>query len=179
MSDGPIAGRVRMMLARGVIAAVDDDTSAQSLQVELLADEVHDGVERMGGYGFTAHPHPGAEVMAMFPGGTRSHGIVVAVEDRRYRLKSLKPGEVALYDDIGQVVHLTRDGIRIASDKDVTIEAKKLTIEAETIVAEADSVKITADRVDLAGTGGKAVARIGDAVANGVITGGSSKVFAA
>ena len=101
----------------------------------------------------------------VFAGGLRSHGLVIAVEDRRYRLRDLKDGEVALYDDLGQVVHLTRDGIRIAT-------SKPLTIAAESVLVEAASI-------DLGGEGGPAVARVGDTVEGGVITSGSDKVRAA
>ncbi|MFV2291099.1 baseplate assembly protein, partial [Escherichia coli] len=45
------------------------------------------------------------------PAGDRSHGVVVVVADRRYRLKGLRRGEVALYDDQGQSVVLTRSGL--------------------------------------------------------------------
>lgn len=41
----------------------------------------------------------------------RSHAVVVTVSDRRYRLKGLQTGEVAVYDDQGQSVTLTREGI--------------------------------------------------------------------
>jgi phage baseplate assembly protein V len=157
--------RVQLMISRGTIAGVDDAAQAQELQLDLLADETHDGVERFQQYGLTSVPLTDAEVVVAFPGGTRSHGIVLAVEDRRYRLRSMAPGEVALYDDQGQVVHLGRDGIRIASGKPVTIEAERATV--------------IADRVDLGGEGGARVARVGDAVSGGVITGGSTKVFAA
>lgn len=159
-----IERRVRMMIGRGTIGAIDDATKAQSAQIDMLADETHDAVERFQNYGLTSHPHPDAEAMVVFPGGVRSHGIVLGVEDRRYRLKGLATGEVALYDDLGQVVHLTRDGIRIVSATAVTVEAPKVTV--------------IADRVDLGGEGGAGVARIGDAVEGGVITGGSTAVFA-
>ncbi|EFC1638085.1 hypothetical protein FA847_24090 [Escherichia coli] len=43
--------------------------------------------------------------------GDRSHAVVVTVSDRRYRLKGLQTGEVAVYDDQGQSVTLTREGI--------------------------------------------------------------------
>ncbi|HAX1879240.1 TPA: phage baseplate assembly protein, partial [Escherichia coli] len=62
-------------------------------------------------YGFTSAAQDGAEGVALFPAGDRSHGVVVVVADRRYRLKGLKRGEVALYDDQGQSVVLTRSGI--------------------------------------------------------------------
>lgn len=47
----------------------------------------------------------------LFPDGDRSHAVVVTVSDRRYRLKGLQTGEVAVYDDQGQSVTLTREGI--------------------------------------------------------------------
>jgi phage baseplate assembly protein V len=162
---GPLNGRVRMMVGRGTIGAVDDSRLAQELQVQGLADELHDGVEHFQQYGFTSHPLPGAEVATVAVGGTRSHQIVVAVTDRRSRLRDLTAGEVALYDDQGQMVILRRDGIEIVTEQ-------KLTIRASEVLVEADSI-------DLGGEGGPAVARIGDTVAGGVITSGSAKVRAA
>lgn len=141
----PIAGRVQMMIGRAVIAAIADDQQAQALQIELMADEVQDGVERFQGYGFTSHPHPGAEAVVAFVGGTRSHGIVVQVEDRRYRMKALAEGEVALFDDLGQVVHLKRDRIAIASPMKVTIDAPEIAATGETVTVDADTVTVTAE----------------------------------
>lgn len=164
MSWEAIAGRVRMMLARAVIAGVNDLSGVQAVQLDVLDEETLDEVERFGAYGLASHPLPGAEAILAFIGGLRSHGIVLGVEDRRYRLK-VAPGEVALYDDLGQKVHLTRDGIKIESTKPVTVKTPHAIIDAP--------------RVDLAGEGGKAVARVGDAVEGGKIVAGSPKVFAA
>ena len=161
--------KIANMLARGTVAAVDDTTQLQSLQVELLADEVQDGVESFGAYGFTSVPNAGAEVVAVFPNGTRGHALVVAVGDRRYRLRGLKTGEVALHDDQGQRVLLGRDGIEIVSSKDVTLRAERVRVEARELALEADEIAV--GRGEL-----KPIARIGDTVANGVITSGSTKV---
>jgi len=169
----PLAGRLEMMIGRAVIAAVADGKQAQALQIELLADEVQDEVERFQGYGYTSHPHPGAEAVVAFVGGTRSHGIVIQVEDRRYRLKNLAPGEVALFDDLGQVVHLKRSGIHIESPNKVTIEAPDVEVIA-------DSVTIDSPDIGLGGAGGQPVARIGDDVdlGTGKIISGSDHVRA-
>lgn len=162
---GPMRGRVRMMVGRGTISAVDDGRQAQELQVEGLSDEVHDGVERFQDYGFTSHPLPGAEVVTVAVGGTRSHQIAVAIEDRRHRPLDLEPGEVAIYDDQGQIVILKRDGIEIITELKVTIRAAEVLVEA--------------DSIDLGGEGGQPVARLGDTVHGGVITSGSEKVRSA
>lgn len=157
--------RVMGMVGRAIINAVNDGSGLQSLQIEVLDDELHDEVERFQNYGFTAHPRSGAEAIVVRVGGTASHGIVIAVDDRRYRLRSLKEGEVAIYDDRGQIVHLKRDGILITSPDRVRVEAPR--------------VDVIADSVNLGGTGGAPVARVGDSVAGGKITSGSSKVMAA
>lgn len=98
-----------MMVGRAVINLVNDSLKMQELQVTLLADEVRADVERFQEYGLTSHPIPGSEAVMVCVGGARDHGIVIAVDDRRYRLKALEQGEVALYDDQGQAVHLKRD----------------------------------------------------------------------
>lgn len=140
----PIEGRVRLMLARGHVLLVDDAPSAQELQVELLEDEQHDGVERLQNYGFSAAPHPGAEAVVACIGGLRSHAIALVVEDRRYRLKGLAAGEVALYDDLGNVVKLGRARIEITAASQIAITAPDgVTIAAD--VAITGAVAITGD----------------------------------
>lgn len=108
---GPLARRIGNLVARGTVAAVNAATKMQGLQVRLLAGEVKDGVEHFEPYGFTSHPNAGAEAIAAFFDGDRSHGVVLVVADRRYRLKGLAAGEMAIHDDQGQKVHLTRSGI--------------------------------------------------------------------
>lgn len=159
-----LMGRIRSMISRAIVALVDDSRGVQEMQIELLDGERQDGAERFGAYGLASHPHPEAEALAVSVGGLRSHMIVIAVEDRRFRLKNLSAGEVAIYDDQGQIVHLKRDGMLISSPFKVDVEAPEVTV--------------SADMVNLGGAGGAAVARVGDSVAGGVITSGSATVFA-
>lgn len=107
----PIKARLSNMVARGTLGTVGDGSKLQTGQVNLLADEVKDGVERFQQYGFTSVPHAGAEAVVLFPGGTRDHGLILAVDDRRYRLTGLQGGEVALYTDEGDKIVLKRGGI--------------------------------------------------------------------
>lgn len=105
--------KVRLMVGRAIIALVNDTGAVQTAQVQLLADEVQDDAERIQQYGLTSKPHAGAEAVVVFAGGNRDHGLIIAVEDRRYRLTGLEDGEVALYDDLGQKFHMRRNGIVI------------------------------------------------------------------
>jgi phage gp45-like len=105
---GPLQRRIMLMVGRAVLAAVNDGTKLQGLQINLLADETRDDVERFQNYGYTSHPHPGAEAIALSITGTRDHVVVIAVDDRRYRLKGLQEGEVAMYSDEGDTIVLKR-----------------------------------------------------------------------
>jgi phage baseplate assembly protein V len=109
----PLRRCVDLMVGRGVVQLSDDAQGLQLMQISMLADELRDNVERFQNYGYTARPHPGAEVAFMCVAGSRDHVLVIACDDRRYRLQALEEGEVALYDDLGQKVHLTRTGIVI------------------------------------------------------------------
>lgn len=134
--------RVMNALARAVIEQVSDGTKMQVVQISLMADEVKGGVERYQEYGFTSVPLTGAEALAAFIGGNRDHGIVICVADRRYRLKGLAAGEVAIYDDQGQKIVLHRDHIRVTADK----------------------VVVESPDIHLGGEGGQKIARVGDQV---------------
>ncbi|WLS77205.1 phage baseplate assembly protein V [Erwinia pyri] len=99
------------LLARAVVRGLNTATKCQMLQIEMAGGEGKSDIEHMEPYGFTAAPIPGAEAVAAYFDGDRSHGVVMVVSDRRYRIKGLVSGEVALYDDLGQSVTLTRAGI--------------------------------------------------------------------
>lgn len=112
----PLQRRVMLSIGRAVLNAVYDGNPSQLVQASMLSGETRDKMERLAEYGFTSVPHPGAQAVAVFVGGDRGHGIVVATGDSRYRLAAMEGGEVAIYDDQGQVVHLKRDGIHIETD---------------------------------------------------------------
>ncbi|ENG9444899.1 phage baseplate assembly protein V [Salmonella enterica] len=101
------------MVTRAVITAIDTVRKCQTAGLKLIAGEKKENVEHLEPYGFTSAAQNGAEAVVLFPGGDRSHGVAVVVADRRFRLKGLARGEVALYDDQGQSVTLTRAGIVI------------------------------------------------------------------
>ncbi|WP_171023574.1 phage baseplate assembly protein V [Escherichia sp. E1130] len=99
------------IVTRAVITALDTAKKCQAAGLKLIAGDSKEGVEHLEPYGFTSAAQNGAEAVVLFPGGDRSHGMAVIVADRRYRLKGLARGEVAIYDDQGQSVTLTRAGI--------------------------------------------------------------------
>jgi len=123
----PLAQRLQLMISRAVVLLVNDGTSLQGLQVSLLADEVRDDVEHFQPYGFTSVPHPGAEAIAASVAGSRDHVVVVVVDDRRYRLRGLAQGEVAIYTDEGDQVVIRRGGtIEVTAATKVLITAPQV-----------------------------------------------------
>jgi phage baseplate assembly protein V len=95
----PYARRIRLLAARAVITLIDDASKLQGAQVKLLAGEVRDQVERFQQYGYTSVPFPGAEGIYLSLNGSRDHGVVICIDDRRYRITGLQAGEVAIYTD--------------------------------------------------------------------------------
>lgn len=102
--------RARMMIGLGTVQTSTDDGPVQKLQVLLGQGQTRDNTPNLQNYGHSSRPHVGADVVMLSIGGDRSNSVIVAVGDQRYRI-ALVEGEVAIHDDIGQKVHLTRAGI--------------------------------------------------------------------
>ena len=126
----------RNIVARGVLTRVDDARTMQTVQLTLLEGEVQEGAERYQAYGLSAHPLPGAEALVVFVGADRSHPVVAAVDDRRYRPRGLKPGEVCLYTDEG-------DSILLGRGRQITVTTQKLIIRAEQSVVDSPETVFT------------------------------------
>lgn len=127
----PVRRRIKLMLSRAVCRLVDPSALLQTVQIELLRGELLDGVEHVEGYGRTAHPPPGAEALAASLAGERAHTVALALFHRQFRIRNLAPGEVALYDDLGNVIWLRRDHILIDSVDRVVVRAPQVTIDAD------------------------------------------------
>lgn len=122
-----IKNRTRLMVGRAIVNLVSDAGNIQTMQLQCLYDELLDKVERIQNYGFTAVPKPGAEAIVLSIGGMRDHNIVIACDDRRYRLKGLQSGEVAIYTDEGDCIILKRS-------RNIEMNTQTLTVKASTKV---------------------------------------------
>ena len=103
----------------------------QQVQISGNTGTVRDKVHHAQPYGLSARPLAGAEAVTLNIGGDAAQSICILVADRRYVIEALEEGEVALHDDQGQAIHLTRDGIVIKSDKLVTIDSPKVAMSGE------------------------------------------------
>jgi len=108
------------------------------------------GREYFQHYGFTSSPLPGAEGILVKRG---NHYIMVATDDRRHRIR-IDSGEVAIYTDEGDHIHLKRG--RIAE-----IVTETLVIKAATKVRiESPLVEATGEIIDRCESGGKSMAQM-------------------
>lgn len=141
-----IRGALGNMIARGIVSLVEAAGKCQLLQIEMLGGETKDRLEHIEPYGYTSCPHDGAEAIALFPDGDKSHGVIIAVGDRRYRLRGLKRGEVALYTDEGDKIVLRRG-------RQIDIETMTLNVKAATkAVFTTPLLECTGDIKDKTGT---------------------------
>lgn len=130
-------------LARGVVVLANSARKLQALQLRITAGEVKDDMEHLEPYGFTSCPKGDAEALVGFI-GDRSHGVVIMVADRRFRLQALEPGEVALYTDEGDRLHFKRD-------RTIEIETMTLKVSAGTAVEFDTPVLRTTGRIESTG----------------------------
>lgn len=147
----PVQRRVMMAIGRAVLNAVYDGNKAQLVQASMLDGEVRDKMERMAEYGFTSNPKPGSQGVAVFVGGERGHGIMIATCDYTCRMPGLASGEVAIYDDQGQSVHLTRDGIVVKG------AGKPITFTDAPLARFEMDIQATGTITDLVDSGGRAM----------------------
>ncbi|WP_158812069.1 phage baseplate assembly protein V [Beijerinckia sp. L45] len=141
--------RVYLSIARGTINAADDSHMMQTNDVRVLQNELLTGVERFQPYGVSSVPMApandssgkAAEAIIGFVNGSRSHPIVLAVDDRRYRPKNLKAGDSAMYHHSNAIMKFTDDGF--VHDQGSAKKPYTLTVGNATLTV-ADG-KITAD----------------------------------
>ena len=179
--------RLANLLGRGRVLLVDDSGATQQHQIDLGPQGaagplfVRDNTPVMGLFGFTSVPPIGADVAMIFLSGDHQRGAVIGHNHQPSRPRGLAAGDAAIYDSRGQIIKLIGTGAVIdAHGLDVTIQnAAHVTITGSTsVTVTAPTVTVNATTVNLGGTGGAAVARVGDSVSGGVITSGSSKVKA-
>lgn len=102
--------RVQLIVGHGTLRLSDDSKGLQRLQGDFLRGETRGELERFGQFGWTSRPPKGSELVALFYGGDRAHGIIISAEDRRVRPTGLEEGESMAYNAAGVRIHLKSDG---------------------------------------------------------------------
>ena len=152
----PVAQRAALAVARCVLRLVNDALPLQTAQIDVLSGETRDKVERVQEYGFTSVPLPGCRGIAVFIGGDRASGAIVATDDSNYRPKGLNAGEVEIYTNNGDFVHLKQsretemnsltlvinapNGVTVNAAGGVTVNAPSVAVPSGDVIASGISL---------------------------------------
>lgn len=127
----PIKNRIMMLVGRCVLLATTDSEGIQKIKAQVLAGETMEDIERFQNYGMTSNVPDGGEGVIVFPFGNREHGICVVLDNRKFRLKGLAKGEVALFTDEGDTIHMKRGNkIEINAQSQVDVNTTNATVNA-------------------------------------------------
>lgn len=103
----PILAKLRLMVGRCVILASKYKDGELLADIELVAGEKRRGVEFLQQFGFSSRPKGDVEGIALFVGGSRDNGVVIAT---RGECPDLKEGEVRVHSPFGSSITLKNDG---------------------------------------------------------------------
>ena len=146
-------GAVRQAF-RGTLNLVKSADNIQKAQVSGLADETLQDVELMQQFGLTSVPPAGTQVVVLPMGGETTHSIVIATENGSFRVKNLKSGETAVYDESGSTIIL-KQGRLIEIDCDILKITASTKVEISSPLVETDRVLTAQGKIN--GNGGMAI----------------------
>ena len=127
----PLRRRMAVMIGRCILSALDSAPGVQSAAVTIMADENMKGVEYMEPYGFTSAPLVGAEGLILNIGAQRGACVALCLGNRKFRLRGLKSGEVALYTDEGDKLVFERGNtVRLTTRNFIADAAEKAVVNA-------------------------------------------------
>ena len=162
MSLNEVNEKVRGIVERCRVTNASGGTPLRTLQAEMRYQDVRDNIEHIEAYGLTSEPHVNSEGVALSLNGDPNHTVVIMVADRRYRMTGLKTGEVALYDDLGRSVYLTRDGIvingadspiQVNTSSTISVKGSSITMEGTgDISLKAPNISFSATTMKSTGT---------------------------
>ncbi len=117
--------KLKSIVRIGKVALVSSGKT-QSLQIETTKGETLDNVKFIEPYGFTAVPLNGSETVVVNVGANGANPVALVVGGRLFRLQDLKQGEVAIYTDEGDKIHLKRG-------HEIAVKTTKFVIDADEI----------------------------------------------
>ncbi|MFD2264324.1 phage baseplate assembly protein V [Lacibacterium aquatile] len=127
----PFRRRIYQIVNWGVIRRVDTSTNANSVQIEMIKDEISDGVFHAESYGMSAAPLPGARGVVLCIGGEKDSAIICATPDQRHRPLGLPVGDVCLYtsqDDRMAGAEASQHRMQFTADRTVVLTGKTLKV---------------------------------------------------
>ena len=104
------------------------------VQLDALEGETVDA-EYFQHFGLTSIPPKGAQAVVLPIGGVTGHSVVIATEHGSYRIKTLKEGETAIYNQDGAVIHLKRGKVISVECDTYEVKCKNYAVNASSSAA--------------------------------------------
>lgn len=142
----PIRARIRLLIGRAVIAASKNADGKIMLDLELLAGEKRRSIEQMQQFAFSSRPKGDVSAVALFIGGSRDNGIVIASRGDGPEMTDyeLKEGESMMHSPFGQKILFMSDGnieMKAAAGKKIFIKSEVEISENLVVQKEVTSMK--------------------------------------
>jgi len=142
----PIRARIRLLIGRAVIAASKNSDGKIMLDLELLAGEKRRGIELMQQFAFSSRPKGDVSAVALFMGGSRDNGIVIASRGDSPEMNDykLEEGEAIMHSPFGQKILFKNDGnieIKAAAGKKILMKSEVEISENLIVQKEVTSMK--------------------------------------
>lgn len=152
--------QVANLIARAIVRLVGDSGGRQTAQLEITKDELMSDVPRLQNYGLTSvPPAAGSDAIVLFLNGDRERGVIIGMENMGLRVKDLGAGDVAIYDNRGNVIKLTEQQVEVTSmlklvtnspEIETTAPTKVTTTSPDiTLQAGGSSIHLTSAAVDI------------------------------
>lgn len=103
----PIMKRLALLVGRCVVYASKYKDGELLADIELVAGEKRRSVEFLQQFGFSSRPKGKVDAIALFIGGSRDNGVVIATGDQA---NDLEEGEVCVHSPFGSSITLKNDG---------------------------------------------------------------------
>ena len=146
-------------IRRFFLHAVDNETPSMQAQIETAADQVHNDVEVLETYGFSASPPEEIEEgLSAHVGGHADHGVIIGFFDKIFRPKNLNRGEVVVYNKWGGKVELFEHAVKVThkiggQECSITLsEGTLVEISCETFNVTATNINFNAGAITTNGT---------------------------
>lgn len=135
--------------------------NTQSAQVQTANNEIADNVKFIEAYGFTAKPKQNGECILLNIQGNPGNVVALVIGNRELRFKKLNDGEVAMYDDSGNLLHFKNGGvidfkapttmnqtaqtINVSGTAAVNVNTKSAAVSTDSLTVKAKTASIDAD----------------------------------
>ena len=145
--------RLSLLFIRGILREYTfGEQGFPKAKVSLYSDDALENLDVMQQAGFGHKPEPGAQIVVLFQGGNRNHGVVIVTDDIRKRVRTLDNGETIIYssedtDETPCRVYLKKGRVARIEAETIEVVGNQLDVTAN------ESALVTSPDVKIGGPG--------------------------